>query len=200
MVAGVPGDRRGITGRRVLIVYASRHGQTARIARYMRGVLRAEGACVTLVSTGALPRGLSPATFDGAIVGSPVHFHHHLRGVGQFVRTHVDALNAMPSAFFSVSGLAGSADQKERDSAAQLANDFLTRCGWQPSLTRPLGGILDYTPYNALLRWVMQRLARAHDEPAATSRGHELTSWEQVRTFVYDFTTILAHRRASRVA
>ena len=89
--------------RHILIFYGTSYGQTAKIARRMDDLLTASGETVTLVDASNQPRGLTPREFDGVIIGGSIIRGRHQKSVRRFVHTHWDVLNAMPSAFFSVS-------------------------------------------------------------------------------------------------
>jgi menaquinone-dependent protoporphyrinogen oxidase len=53
---------------RVLIVYGTTEGQTAKISRHIRDVLEESGHTVELVDAHKLPVGLKVNDFDGALV------------------------------------------------------------------------------------------------------------------------------------
>lgn len=173
--------------RRILVVYGTSHGQTAKVARYIADVRTAMGDTVTVADVESLPRGLAPRDFDGVIVGSPILYGRHRRGVGRFVRGHRDALNGMPSAFFSVSGSAGSPLETERAQARRCVDEFLRETGWHPGRAETIGGAMAYTRYSPLVRWITRRAAAKAGGPTDTSRDHEYTDWQQVRRFAEAF-------------
>ena len=173
--------------RRFLIVYATSYGQTAKIAGRMADLLMASGEAVTLVNAGNHPRDFRAGEFDGVIIGGSIIGRRHQRGLVRFVRDHRALLNALPSAFFSVSGSAASPLESERAKARQLVNAFLDMTGWHPALTETIGGAMAYTKYNPFLRWVVKRASKAAGGPTDTSRDHEVTDWSQVERFVQAF-------------
>lgn len=168
----------------VLIVYGSRHGQTAKVANYMGNLLASSGLATTVASVHDMPRHLAPAAFDVIIVGSPVYFSRHLRAVRRFVLTYRDALRGARSAFFSVSGSAGGRSEAEHAEAHRYLSQFLEQTEWQPALAETFGGSMAYTSYNPLVRWVIKRISKRRGGPVDTSRDHEVTDWTQVRHFV----------------
>ncbi len=173
--------------RRFLIAYATSYGQTAKIARRMADLLVASGEAVTLVNTRNHPRDLHPDEFAGVIIGGSIIGGRHHRALVRFVRAHRAVLNAIPSAFFSVSGSAASPLEAERAKAGQFVAAFLDQTGWHPSLTETIGGAMAYTKYNPFLRWIVKRAAKAAGGPMDTSRDHEVTDWSQVERFVAAF-------------
>lgn len=185
--------------RRILIVFGTSYGQTAKIARSMADQLTAVGDSPTLVDAaelprdGALPRGLGPHDFDAVIVGGSVLYGRLQRSIGRFVRAHLAALNEIPSALFAVSGAAGSADPAQQAEARRIANEFLRATAWRPAVVETVGGAITYTRYNPLMRWMLRRITAKNGGPTDTSRDHELTDWAQVRRFVESFAATVPH-------
>ena len=175
----------------VLIIYGTSYGQTARIAQVICDHLTNHGIEAVLVDAGSPPPVLWVGDFDGVIVGASVIFGRHQRSVRHFARKHHDALNAMPSAFFSVSGSASSGDARAQRHARKAIDDFLHETGWWPTLTQSVAGAMAYRQYNPLIRWMMKRIARRNGEPTDTSRDHELTDWAQVERFAESFVNAL---------
>jgi menaquinone-dependent protoporphyrinogen oxidase len=177
--------------RHILILYGTSYGQTAKIARRMDDLLTASGETVTLVDASNQPRGLTPCEFDGVIVGGSIIRGRHQKGVRRFVHLHRNVLNAMPSAFFSVSGAAASRDQVARADAQRFIDAFLEETGWHPALSEPIAGAMAYTRYNPIVRWMVKRASKPAGGPTDTSRDHEFTDWTQVRRFVEAFAATL---------
>lgn len=172
---------------RFLIVYATSYGQTAKIAGRMADLLMASGEAVTLVNAGNHPRDFHAGEYDGVIIGGSIIGGRHQRALVRFARSHRGLLNAIPSAFFSVSGSAASPLETERAKARQLVDQFLDTAGWQPVLTETIGGAMAYTKYNPFMRWFIRRATKAAGGPTDTSRDHEMTDWSQVERFVEAF-------------
>ena len=177
--------------RHVLILYGTSYGQTAKIARRMDDLLTASGETVTLVDASNQPHGLTPREFDGVIVGGSIIRGRHQKSVRRFVHVHRDALNAMPSAFFSVSGTAASRERAAQADARRFVDEFVRETGWHPALSESIAGAMAYTKYNPNLRWIVMRASKPAGGPTDTSRDHEFTNWAQVRRFVATFEATL---------
>ena len=126
------------------------------------------------------------SSIGGSIIGG-----RHDRALVRFVREHRAVLNALPSAFFSVSGSAASRLETERAKARQFVDQFLDTTGWHPALTETIGGAMAYTKYNPFLRWFIKRAAKASGSPTDTSCDQEMTDWSQVERFVTTFVEIV---------
>jgi menaquinone-dependent protoporphyrinogen oxidase len=186
--------------RRLLIAYGTRYGQTEKIALRMATLLAAAGDAVTCERADRLPRDLELRDFDGVIVGASVIRGRHQRNVRRFVRAHQDALNAMPSAFFSVSGSAAAADEPTRGAARRLMDDFLRDAGWRPRLAASVAGAMSFTRYDPITRWILKRISKREGGPIDTSRDHELTDWGQVEHFVRAFAATVPYSNGTRAA
>lgn len=182
-----------MTAPRVLVVYGTTHGQTEKVARRIAEALTADGVAVTTSRVEALAQTTSAADFDGVIVGASVRYGRHQRAVRDFVRARVDAMNALPSAFVSVSGAAGSALPDEQAEAQRCVEQFLADTRWTPHVTETFGGALAYTRYDPITRWLMRRISRRRGGPTDTSRDHESTDWGQVERFAHAFAQLLPH-------
>jgi menaquinone-dependent protoporphyrinogen oxidase len=182
--------------RRLLIVFGTSHGQTEKIARRMADVLTGSGDAVTLWNADALPPDDTPRDVDGIIVGAPVLFGQHRSSVVRFVRRHIWALNATPSAFFSVSGSAASPQEPARREARRILDEFLRETGWRPLQTATIAGAMAYTKYNPVLRWIIRRISVKEGGPTDTTRDHEYTDWVQVESFAREFAERLAEEAA----
>jgi menaquinone-dependent protoporphyrinogen oxidase len=166
------------------VFYATTEGQTLRVATRLAAALRGRG----LASTAMEVRSAEAAQVDwaevrGAAVGASVHVGRHQPEVVAFVQAHATDLNAVPSAFFSVSLNAGSPKPAEVESARGLAQDFVAGTPWTPRLIRCFAGRLAYTQYGFFKRLLMWFIARRTGWPADTSRDHEFTDWTQVIRF-----------------
>jgi menaquinone-dependent protoporphyrinogen oxidase len=172
-----------MNSRRIVVVYGTSYGQTAKIAGRIRDALVQRGHDVTLANAAEPLRADLLDGYDGVVVGSSIIVGGHQKSVDRFVRAHLDILNRLPSAFYSVSASAGSKDAKERGEAEHLLDAFLTRVGWRPRLKASIAGAVNYTRYSRLLRWYMKWASHKGGGSTDTSRDHEYTDWTQVGQF-----------------
>jgi len=175
----------------ILIVYGSAYGQTAKIATRIGDTLAAGGLHVALLNADSA-RSVDLTDIDGVIVGSSVITGRHHKSIKRFVTSNLETLNRIPSAFFSVSGSAGSADAVSQLRARTVMEQFLKASGWTPDLMTTIGGALAYTQYSPLIRWVMKRIARSEGGPTDTTRDHEMTDWAHVDDFAQQFARLVA--------
>jgi menaquinone-dependent protoporphyrinogen oxidase len=84
---------------RVLVVYASRHGATAGIAKRIGEVLRTSGEIYSLVADAADKP--DPQGFDAYVIGSAAYVGKWEKSATDFVRRHQALLASKPNWLFS---------------------------------------------------------------------------------------------------
>lgn len=186
-------------GSRILIIYGTSYGQTAKIAERLRYTLTSSGHDVVLVDANDAPADLSLAEFDGTIIGSSIIAHGYQKCVVNFVRSHIELLNRFPSAFYSVSGSAGSIHAAERAAAQRILDEFVAKVCWRPRLRASFAGAINYPRYGFFLRWYMKQASKKNGGSIDTSREHEYTDWAQVEQFAQGFAALLQEHEAIAV-
>ena len=180
---------------RILVIYGTTEGQTAKVARYLGDTLRAAGASGDVVD--ARTETPSPDDYDAVIVAASVHARGYQQAVRRWVHDHANVLNEKPTAFVSVCLAVLQREPKvERDLAA-IVDRFLTSTGWRPAITKHVAGALAYSRYNWLKRWAMVRIVRKAGGDTDTSRDYEYTDWADVRVFAEEFARSLGARAAA---
>jgi menaquinone-dependent protoporphyrinogen oxidase len=168
---------------RILVVYHSAEGQTARIADRLRAVLEEEGFDVTCLTTDAAP---SPETYDGVVVGDSIHAGEHSKQLTAYVSDHVERLNSMPAALFQVSLTSSDDSPESAAEAGALVAKLLDATSFDPDLVARFAGALAYTRYGWMKRRLMHQIMKREGGETDTSRDHEYTDWEAVEGFARD--------------
>ncbi|MEZ4587565.1 MAG: flavodoxin domain-containing protein [Gemmatimonadales bacterium] len=165
---------------RILVVYASDHGQTAKIVERMASRWLEAGHGVTVRRADQPTAIPSLGDFDVALVAGSVRFGKHQRSVRRYATTHRRALERMPAAFVSVCGaLVGDWAEGPATARGYLAR-FVEETGWRPRIVRSFAGAVRYTAYGPLTRWMMKQVSRKTGRPTDTSRDWEGTDWTRV--------------------
>jgi menaquinone-dependent protoporphyrinogen oxidase len=178
---------------KILIAYGTSEGQTARIAERIAGVIREHGhEAVPADVKRATP---DPAEYDAVIVGASVRRGRHQTQVGEYVRETREALERLPTAFFSVSLAICEPTEAGRKEAEGYAEEFFRLTRWHPGKVALFAGALRYTRYGVFTRWIMKRIARGKGSPDLdTSRDYEYTDWDGVTRFAEEFLGVAAPR------
>lgn len=174
----------------VLIVYASTHGHTAKVASRMKGALAARGAEVQLCEVGAA-RELQPLEYDGVIVAASVHAGRHQADIIDWAKHHAAALNGMPTAFVSVCLAAADDTEESRSATRDYIDDMEDDTGWRPTRSVTVAGALQYREYDFVTRLAMRVLMSRGEHPTDISRDYEYTDWDAVESFAGEFSELL---------
>jgi menaquinone-dependent protoporphyrinogen oxidase len=194
----------------VAVLYATREGQTRRIAQRLAQALKQRDLAVDVVDVAQeLPPGFDLARYAGAIVATPVHIGKHERAMVAFVKANRQALERIPCTFLSVSlSHAGaedaSATEERRRSAAanvqKMIARFLRQTGWRPTRVHPVAGALLYRQYGAVIRLLMLFISKLVGASTDTSRDHEYTDWKAVERFAAELAESVSGARSPAFA
>ena len=182
---------------RILVLFATIDGQTARIAGRMADVLRADGHEVATRPARIEHSADDASAFDGVIVGGGVRVGSYAKYLAPMVQRCITGL-PIPTAFFSVCLSAGGPGAK-LTTAQGYVDSFLAETGWRPDQVASFGGALLYRRYNFLLRLVMRFIASRAGGETDTSRDYEYTDWDAVTRFARDFGARAAAREAASI-
>lgn len=175
---------------RILVLYASFDGQTARIAERIAAGLAKAGHAVTVRSADAPEAARDIEECDALVVGGSIRYGRFASSLVERVRDRAPAIDERPNAFFSVSLSA------LRDDAAARAcmKEFAQRTGWNADQLVAFAGALRYLEYTPFIRFMMRLIAYANGESTDTSRDHEYTDWQAVDRFATTFAAKVAAR------
>ena len=180
---------------RVLVLYGTTEGQTAKVARALGARLTAEG-----MDTDVLEAGMGnpePAAYDGVIVAASMHAGGYQKSVGRWLREHVTDLNLLPTAFLSVCLSVLSKEENGRDEARAIPRRYADGFGWKPTMIKVVAGALPYTKYNVFIRLIMRWIAASQGGDTDTSRHYEYTDWQDLRAFADRFAAIVSARQTA---
>jgi menaquinone-dependent protoporphyrinogen oxidase len=164
---------------RFLVAYAGTHGQTARIARRIAEVLRAQGHQAQLRDAASAP---DPTGYDAVLVGASIRRGRYAPELVGWLQRHAFALNTMPSAFFSVC----LSVLEDRDAAGTFIDALEEDTGWTPRYRTTFAGALRYPAYDAFTRLLMRVLMHRGGHPTDIRREYEYTDWDAVDAFARD--------------
>jgi len=195
-----------ISVKAVAVIYATREGQTRRIAEHVAATLRTREFGVDVINVEEkLPPNFDLESYAGVVVAASVHMGKHERAMIEFVKAHHAQLEQVPTAFLSVSmAEAGaedanaSAERRERAAAdvRTTVDAFLRDTGWNPSHVHPVAGALLYRQYNVIVRLMMRFIAKQTGSTTDTSRDHEYTDWQALDHFAAELAADIDRRQA----
>jgi menaquinone-dependent protoporphyrinogen oxidase len=183
------------------ILYATREGQTERIAQHIADALDVRGFTADVRNVRYDAPAIKLGDYTAVILAASVHCGKHEREMIRFIKDHLVELQHMPAAFLSVTlsqagvELPSATNEQHALSAAdvqQVLAKFHAATAWHPKYLMSVAGALRYSKYNFLIRFVMKRIARQSGGPTDTSRDHEYTNWTALDRFVVNFAMELS--------
>jgi menaquinone-dependent protoporphyrinogen oxidase len=177
-----------------LVVYASTHGHTGRIAGRIGATLTAEGLdahVFELPRSGPTPE---PSEFDAVVAGGSVHAGRHQGHLVDWLLHHHVALAQRPSAFFSVSLAAADDTDEARAATREMIDELVEDTDWTPDLTLAVAGALQYREYDLPTRVLMRLIARRHEGSTDVDHDTEYTDWDAVERFARELASRVGGR------
>lgn len=175
---------------KLLIVYGTTEGHTRKIARFIEDHLQAQGHAVSISDATDEPP--APVSFDAAILAGSVHMQRHQNALAHYAKAYAAELNAMPSAFLSVSLGVASGDEALMHEAMLNATAFAREAGWAPHRIVLVAGALKYLEYDFLKRMIMRMIAKKEGRDTDTTKDYEYTDWGALRSFSDEFVAVKA--------
>jgi menaquinone-dependent protoporphyrinogen oxidase len=183
---------------RILLIFASKQGQTAKIAHRISETLNKEGHSVDLIDGKNLPEKIHIENYSAVVVGGSVHMGGYSRQLKTWVKLHSHELNSIPSAFFSVCLGVLQNEPKVDSELERIFENFLKSSEWQPKTKAVFAGGLAYSKYNAFLKWWMKRISKKLGGDTDTSHDYEYTDWNAVIRFANEFSNNLSQTDRSQ--
>lgn len=181
----------------VVLLHSSRFGQAERIADVVAEELRAQGLAVARHSLGdsPLPQLAQRAVPCAAVViVASIRYGHFAPQVQQFIDQNLPVLQAVPSAFASVS-LTARKPEKNTPQTHTYTRKFLAQMaekGWRPTWPGVFAGALRYPLYNWLDKTMIRFIMRITGGETDPSTNVEYTDWQQVRAWAQEIGKAVA--------
>jgi menaquinone-dependent protoporphyrinogen oxidase len=178
------------------VLYATREGQTKRIADRIASDLRTAGFEVDVYNVKAL-RAIDWPTYSVACLAASVHAGHHEKEMIAFAKRHRADLQRLGAAFVSVTLSEAGAEDRETmpqvrsvcaADAQHMVDVFVHDTGWRPAHVLKAAGALAYSQYNFLVKFLLKRIARHNGFSGDTSRDYEFTDWTKVDRFASEIS------------
>jgi menaquinone-dependent protoporphyrinogen oxidase len=181
---------------RMLICYATTDGQSRKVSEYIADLVRRKGHEVDIFDAN-MAEAVDPSRFQAAILAGSVHMGRYQTALTHQIRRWREALNALPTAFVSVSLAAASNDPHVHAEIDECAQHMLQEVGLNPTATLHVAGALRFSQYDFFRRWIMRLVAKQLGRDVDPTKDQEFTDWDAVARFVDRFlATIRAGSRS----
>jgi menaquinone-dependent protoporphyrinogen oxidase len=172
---------------RIAVVFGTTNGQTAKIARRIKSVLRAEGHLVDLIDTHDELPSTALTGVAAAVIAGSVRMGRFPPALLSFVQTHRDELLVMPTAFVPVSLSASRKSPAALREVQKTIRRFTAETGLNPNIIQPTAGALLYSRYGFFTKLAILFISRISGGDTDTSRDYEYTDWNAVDAFATRF-------------
>ena len=176
---------------RILIVFGSGEGQTAKVAEFLADRLREREHQVDVIQGNRLPKGLDIRAYDALIVAASVRMMKFQKYIMEFAKKYRGSLETVPSAFVSISLSEAHPNSHAGGFQQDWLDKFVNETGWKPATFASFAGALMYRKYNFITRFLMKKIAEKSDLTTDTTRNHEFTDWDAVGRFADEFADSL---------
>ena len=170
--------------KQVLILYATREGQTEKVALTLAQHLADLGAHATTHNLKNNTKTFDLHKADLLLFGGSMHAGGLEDELVKFINHHESIITQQPHVFFLVLLSAATADKALRETSLRDAQNKLQqqlRVSFDE--VEYIAGALVYSKYARPVRWIMRRIARQHGENTDTDQDYEYTDWAKVKTY-----------------
>jgi menaquinone-dependent protoporphyrinogen oxidase len=182
---------------KALVLYASTHGHTAKIATHIADAMRSDEIDVDLVEVRAAAD-TDPAGYDVVVVGASIHKLNHQAEIVGWAKAHRAGLQRCDTVFFSVSLSAAEDTDAARTAAQSCVDAFCEDTGWTPGRTERIAGCLQYREYDVFTRQLMRLLMKRMGHPTDASHDYDYTDWDAVDRLGREIAELAYTRRLPR--
>ncbi|MFU8822423.1 MAG: menaquinone-dependent protoporphyrinogen IX dehydrogenase [Gammaproteobacteria bacterium] len=167
----------------VLVLYMSKGGHTARIARRICDSIAAAGGRGEMMDINeAVHEGVDWDAYDIVALGSPVFYGTYDKTVFEFIATHREKLETKPSSFFNVSVVART-PEKATVEGNRYMQKFLELSPWKPKDLKVIAGKVDYPSWGWLDTLMIQMIMKFTHGPTDKTAVIDYTNWDDVAAY-----------------
>lgn len=167
----------------VLVLYMSRGGHTARIARKICESIESAGGRGEMMDINeAVHEGVDWDRYDVVALGAPVLYGTYDKSVFDFVTANLPRLKARPSSFFNVSVVART-PEKATVEGNRYMQKFLELSSWKPGDLKVIAGKVDYPSWGPLDTIAIQMIMKFTHGPTDRTAVIDYTDWDDVAAY-----------------
>jgi menaquinone-dependent protoporphyrinogen oxidase len=170
---------------KVLIVYATREGQTKKVAYKIQEHIESMKHDITLFNAKDKNKP-KLEDYDLLLFGGSMHAGGIEKELVSFINENKTVITNKPNSFFLVLLSAATKDPKLKEEwLLEAKNKLQEQIQVNFSHLEMIAGALMYSRYSWPMKWIMQRIAKKAGEGTDTSKDYEYTDWEQVQRYAF---------------
>lgn len=171
---------------KILIVYGTTEGHTRKLCTFLGDRLRSAGHEVSLADAADAPSP-DPAQFGATFLAGSLHVGRYQAPLVHFARDRHATLNAMPSAFVSVSLSAAGHNPDDWAGLDECLARFEHDTEWTPKAVHQAAGAIRYSQYDYFKRLALKYIAGRRGQHTVTSQDYDLTDYPALERFGLEF-------------
>jgi menaquinone-dependent protoporphyrinogen oxidase len=168
---------------KMLIVYASRYGQTAKIADRISEIARREFVDTRACEVRSLSQDVDFKKYDALVVAGPVYYGKFRKPLVRFIKAHAASLAGMHNALVAVSLSA----MENREEAEKQVRGLIEQTGWLPETFTCVAGAESFSKYGVFTGYIMRKIARQKGRAGDFKADREYTDWNALDEFTREF-------------
>lgn len=173
---------------KILIIFGTIEGQTAKIARFLADEARAAGHEVDLVDTADKVASISFAGVDKTILAASVHERKHPKWFEMCLAAQRDKLADQDTLMLSVSLMAAFPDT--RSEAQEFVEEMKMRTGFTPMSEGLVAGAVRMSSYDYFSTQVLRHVVLRGGKYDLAEGDHEFTDWEALKDTLTQFLAV----------
>ena len=164
---------------RTLIIYSTTDGQTIKICDKL-----AKDSFKNKVKLCSIKEaiGVDLNSYNKIIIGASIRYGKHKPDVIEFVKSNINILNNVKTAFFSVNVVARK-KEKNTPSTNPYVIKFIKQTNWKPTNIGVFAGKVDYPSYRFFDKYIIRFIMWLTKGPTDVSKSYEFTNWNEVKKF-----------------
>ena len=165
---------------RILQIFTSQQGQTAKIAKCIATELTASGHIVETLQLQNASQQPKLTGFDWIIIGGSIYYGKHSTLLKHFITANKPALNAVKTVFYSVNLTARKPNRNTPENNIYLRK-FLAQLNWHPNKSTVFAGALEYSRYNFFDKHIIRLIMKITGGSTDLNQDLEVTDWQSVK-------------------
>ena len=169
--------------KRVLVLYSSIRGHTARVARRICESIDGAGGSADMMEVReAIHEGVDWGRYDVVVLGAPVIYGNYDKAFMDFVRRHQAELDAKPNSFFNLSVVART-PAKATVEGNRYMQKFLQLSPWKPKDLKVIAGKVNYPAwpwYDVIMIQLIMKMTKGPTDRRAVI---DYTDWADVEAY-----------------
>lgn len=171
--------------KKLLIIYGTTEGQTAKIVQYLEHQFFKAGIDVTSFNATEFPP--EPYGYDMILLAGSLHMERVQTAVIDYAAKYKQVIDRIPNALIMVSLSAADIDKEAKIGLENCVQELIESTGWKPKKVEHVAGALKYVEYNFFKRFILKQISKSKGSTTDTSQDHEFTDWDELNRFTEEF-------------